>query len=328
MATSSDSSHHIQLSAVVPENLAQMRLDVVLVALWPEYSRTRFKNWLEQGQITVNQKPAKAKDKVLGGETIEVNAAPPSEERWVSQAIPLDIIYEDEHILIINKPPGIVTHPAPGHHDGTLVNALINHAPSLQQLPRAGLIHRLDKDTSGLLVVAKTLEAHHILVKDLQARHVKRQYEAIVKGVLTGGGTIDTFMGRDPRERTRMAVKTSGKQAVTHYRVIERFNSHTHIMVQLETGRTHQIRVHMAHLHYPIVGDPVYGMRTTIPKGISDTARKELNSFKRQALHAKTLGLTHPITKEYFEWEAPVPKDFQHLIQVLKEDLKTHKDDK
>lgn len=308
----------IQLNTTLPDALAGQRLDMALAAVWPQFSRTRLKAWLEAGHITVNQQPAKPRYKVLGGETLTLNAPTPTTEHWAAQALPLDIIHEDEAILVINKPPGMVTHPAPGHYDGTLVNALIHHQSALQNLPRAGLIHRLDKDTSGLLVVAKTIEVHHQLVKALQARQIKRHYEAVVKGNLTGGGRIETLMSRDPRERTRMAVSVSGKIAVTHYRVIERFPGFTHISVQLETGRTHQIRVHMAHLRHPIVGDPAYGNKT-LPKGVCEPVKLAMMQFKRQALHAKSLGLTHPITNEYCEWEAPLPEDMQKLIAVLKE---------
>lgn len=315
-----ENSPLIQLQATVPPELAGTRLDVVLTTLWPQFSRTRFKSWLEQGQITLNHHPAKAKDKIQGGELIEVNAQAPQEEKWTPQALPLNIVYEDTALLVINKPAGLVTHPAPGHYEGTLVNALIHHAPALQALPRAGLIHRLDKDTSGLLVVAKTLETHHTLVKALQAREIKRHYEAIVKGVLTGGGRIETAMGRDPKERTRMAVRPTGKIAITHYRVIERFAAHTHISLQLETGRTHQIRVHMAHLNHPIVGDPVYGPKT-ISQKYSEPLRIALKQFKRQALHAKCLGLIHPVTQEYCEWIAPLPEDMQHLLSLLKKEV-------
>lgn len=320
MPTNENSPHLINLSAIVPDSLARTRLDIALATLWPQYSRTRFKSWLEHGQVTLNQQTAKLKDKVSAGDTLEVNAKPPAEAKWLSQDIPVEIIYEDEALLIVNKPPGLVTHPAPGHYDSTLVNALIYHAPTLQHLPRAGLIHRLDKDTSGLLVVAKTLEVHHALVKDLQARAIKRHYEAIVKGVLTGGGRIETFLGRDPKERTRIAVRSTGKLAITHYRVLKRLRAHTHVSVQLETGRTHQIRVHMAHINHAIVGDPVYGHRT-LPKGSSEPVRLALTEFKRQALHAKSLGLTHPITQKYCEWEAPLPADMQQLLAILEEDI-------
>ncbi len=306
----------IDLCATVPTELAGNRIDSALVVLWPQFSRTRFKHWLEQGQVTLNQQPCKAKDKVRGGETLHVQAHTPRTEKWSAQALPLTILHEDDALLVINKPAGLVTHPAPGHYDGTLVNALIHHAPQLQSLPRAGLIHRLDKDTSGLLVVAKTLSAHHTLVKALQAREIKRHYEAIVKGVLTGGGRIETPMGRHPKDRLRMCVRTTGKIAITHYRVLTRFAAHTHIAVQLETGRTHQIRVHMAHLHHPIVGDPVYGTATP-GKNLAAPVRDALSQFKRQALHAKCLGLTHPLTNAYCEWIAPLPSDMQHLLDVL-----------
>lgn len=312
-------SPFIHLSLIIPSHFAGQRLDIVLTQLIPQYSRTRFKTWLASGHVTLNQSPAKAKDKVLGGETILLHTPHLEKEKWVPQALPVQLIYEDEALLIINKPAGIVTHPAPGHHDGTLVNALMHHCPGLQHLPRAGLIHRLDKDTSGLLVVAKTLETHFTLIKDLQARRIKREYEAIVKGVLISGGRIETQLGRSPHDRTRVAVRHSGKQAITHYRVIQRFSAHTHLALQLETGRTHQIRVHMAHLRHPIVGDPIYGHHTVSSK-LNTPLYTALSEFKRQALHAKNLGLTHPLSQHYCEWTAPLPDDMQHLLEILKDE--------
>ncbi|MBI5447282.1 MAG: 23S rRNA pseudouridine(1911/1915/1917) synthase RluD [Gammaproteobacteria bacterium] len=311
----------IHLHTTVPPELTGTRVDIALATIWPQFSRSRFKNWLEQGFVRLQGRIIRAKDKVCAQDTLEVDAPAPQKEKWSAQALPLSILHEDEALLIINKSAGCVTHPAPGHYDGTLVNALIHHDPTLQQLPRAGLIHRLDKDTSGLLVVAKTWEAHHYLVKELQARRIKRHYEAIVKGVLTGGGCVDTYLGRDPKERTRMAVRPtgSGKQAITHYRVITRFTAYTHISVQLETGRTHQIRVHMAHLHHPIVGDPLYGSRH-LPQRASEALQDALKNFKRQALHAKQLGFVHPLTQTYTEWIAPLPEDMQHLLTVLQHD--------
>lgn len=308
----------ITLSCTIPDDYAGQRLDQALAALWPQYSRTRLKSWLENGYLTLNGQTAKPRQKILGGEQVQLDAPDSPQANWSAQALPLDLIYEDEALLVINKAHGVVTHPAPGHLDHTLVNALIHHCPTLQTLPRAGLIHRLDKDTTGLLVVAKTLEAHHHLVKALQKRAFNREYEALVKGELTGGGRIETFMGRDPRDRTRMAVTPSGKVAITHYRILTRFRGFTHLKIKLETGRTHQIRVHLAHLRHPILGDPTYG-QTTLPKSLSAELKNHLSLFKRQALHAKKLGLHHPITGEYHEWEAPLPEDMQALLNALSE---------
>ena len=235
-----------------------------------------------------------------------------------AEKISLNIIFEDEQIIIINKPVGMVVHPAIGNHSNTLLNALLYHAPQLANLPRAGIVHRLDKDTSGLLVIAKTLEAQTTLVKQLNRRKITREYEAIVQGVLTGGGTISEPIGRHPRQRIKMAVVEGGKEAVTHYWVIERFNAYTHIKVKLETGRTHQIRVHMASHHHPIAGDQTYGGRMKLPKGASEELIEGLRQFKRQALHAKRLAFLHPMTNEETSFEAPLPNDIKHLLELLK----------
>jgi 23S rRNA pseudouridine1911/1915/1917 synthase len=255
----------------------------------------------------------------LGGELLSVSVILEPEGEWKSEAISLDVMFEDEDIIVLNKPAGLVVHPAAGNYTGTLLNGLIYHAPAIAKIPRAGIVHRLDKDTTGLMVVAKTLEAHHSLVKQLQARTVSRQYQAVSQGVMTGGGTVSKPMGRHPQARIRMAVVShGGKDAVTHYRVIERFTHHTHIKVNLETGRTHQIRVHMADIGYPLVGDPVYGGRLKLPKGATLNLQSTLRSFKRQALHAAKLGLIHPTSNEYMEWHVPVPQDFSTLLGALK----------
>jgi 23S rRNA pseudouridine1911/1915/1917 synthase len=243
---------------------------------------------------------------------------------WQGEDIPLTIVYEDEEIIIVNKPAGMVVHPAAGNYDGTLVNALLHHAPELNEVPRAGIVHRLDKETSGLLAVARTLKSQKHLVEMLQARVMKRQYQAVACGVMTAGGTVNAPIDRHPVDRKRMAVVANGKPAVTHYRVMERFRIHTHIRVDLETGRTHQIRVHMAHIHYPLVGDPVYGSRLRLPSDCSAELADFLRNFKRQALHAARLGLEHPTTGEMMEWEAPLPEDMQQLIRLLHEDAEQH----
>jgi 23S rRNA pseudouridine1911/1915/1917 synthase len=260
---------------------------------------------------------------VAAGAHIQIVAELEIEVPWQAQDLALDIIYEDSAIIVLNKPAGLVVHPAAGHADGTLVNALLGHAPELAQLPRAGIVHRLDMDTSGILVVARTLSAHHNLVGQLQARTVKREYCAVCIGALTGGGTVDEPMGRHPRQRKKMAVLAAGgKPAITHYRLAQRFGHHTQLKVNLETGRTHQIRVHMAHKHHPLIGDRVYGGRPRIPRGASDTLIDALRGFSRQALHAQSLGLVHPDSGEQVLFECPLPEDLVHLIAVLKkEDL-------
>lgn len=310
----------INLTAVVPVQLAGKRLDQTLAILFPDYSRSRLASFTQQGFVTVNGALKKPRDKVIGGEIIEIKADLPEASHWQAQAIPLEIIYEDEAILVVNKPIGLVVHPAAGNRDHTLVNALLHHAPALAQIPRAGIVHRLDKDTSGLLVVAKTLSAHAHLIKQLQARTVTREYAAIVNGNLIAGGTIDAPIGRHPMQRQKMAVLDSGKPAITHYRISERFPAHTRLKIRLETGRTHQIRVHMAFIQHPLIGDATYGGRLLLPKQASEKLRQALREFKHQALHAERLGLLHPVTHEYQEWQSPLPKDMRMLLEALRED--------
>jgi 23S rRNA pseudouridine1911/1915/1917 synthase len=312
-----------RLAAVVPADAAGQRLDQVLAALFPDFSRTRLQQWLRAGHVSVDGRSLRARDKVWGGEHITVTAMVEVEVPWRGEAMPLEILYEDSALIVINKPPGLVVHPAAGNRVGTLVNALLHHAPELANVPRAGVVHRLDKDTSGLLVVARTLAAHTHLVAQLQARSVKREYFAIVVGVMTAGATIEAPVGRHPTERTRMAVVVGGRDAVTHYRVLERFRGHTYLRVNLETGRTHQIRVHMAHLHYPLVGDPTYGGRLRLPADSSSALQEALRHFKRQALHAGVLGLIHPESGAALHWEAPLPADMQQLLEALRSDAES-----
>jgi len=298
-----------------------MRLDQTLVALLPDYSRARLQHWIKNGLVTVDGRTVvRPREKMLGGEKIELEAQLDDQVECRPQPIPLEICYEDDSMLVVNKPAGLVVHPAAGNPDGTLQNALLHLDSKLIQLPRAGIVHRLDKDTSGLLVVARTLQAHKSLVAQLQSRSVKREYRAFVTGVLTAGGRIDQPIGRHPQQRTRMAVVVGGKTAVTHYRVLKRFRAHSYVKVNLETGRTHQIRVHMAHIHYPLVGDPVYGGRLRIPAGVSAGLEGTLRGFRRQALHARRLGLEHPVTGEWMEWETKLPDDMAGLLEVLKRD--------
>ena len=305
---------------LISDDWAGKRLDHVLADMFPDYSRSRLQQWLKDGQITVNGEFLRAKDKVAGGEEIELYPQMECDTDWQAQDIPLDIEYEDEQILIIHKPAGLVVHPAAGNQDGTLLNGLLHHDAQLAALPRAGIVHRLDKDTSGLLVVARTLKAQKYLVEQLQERAFLREYLAVVNGVLTADGTVDEPIGRHPVQRKRMAVVHNGKPAITHYRVEQRYRAHSLLRVKLETGRTHQIRVHMTHIHHPLVGDPVYGGRLKLPKGCSEELVKMLRSFKRQALHATLLGLTHPESGEWLQWQREVPADMAELISVLDKD--------
>ena len=307
------------LTATVPEELAGMRLDQCLAEMFPDYSRSKLQTWIKDGRVLVDGEQRKGRDKLDGGEEVELDAEAEPVLEYQAENIPLDIIYEDDSLLIVNKPAGLVVHPAVGNWQGTLVNALLHHAPSLDTLPRAGIVHRLDKDTSGLLMVAKTLQAHNSLVEQLQERTINREYLALVKGWMTAGGTVDEPIGRHPVDRKRNAVRRDGKEAITHYRLEQRFKRHTLIRVKLETGRTHQIRVHMAHINYPLVGDPVYGGRFQMPAESSPELAEALRNFKRQALHAAKLGLDHPETGEYCEWEQPMPDDMQNLIRLLTE---------
>jgi 23S rRNA pseudouridine1911/1915/1917 synthase len=312
------------IEVTIPAEMAGRRLDQVLAELLPDFSRARLQQWIKNGKVQVDNGSLRAKDKLHGGERVRLEAEFEQQVDWQAEPMPLDIVYEDEAILVINKPAGLVVHPGTGNRAGTLVNALLHYAPELEQVARGGIIHRLDKDTSGLLVVARTPVAQKYLVERLQARDMHREYEAITTGVLTAGGKVDAPMDRHPRQRTRMAVVPEGKDAVTHYRVIERFRAHTHVRCMLETGRTHQIRVHMAHIRYPLLGDPVYGGRLKLPPQASDEFVDLLRSFRRQALHAARLELAHPISGETMSWTAELPADMQHVLEVLKRDQTSH----
>ena len=308
--------------AVVPDEWVGERVDQALAKLFPDYSRSRLQTWLKDGQIQIDGELKRAKDKVLGGEHVKLVVVLGSENVWEPENIPLNIVYEDEQLLVVNKPAGMVVHPAAGNFNGTMLNALLHHAPELEAIPRAGIVHRLDKETSGLLVVARTLTSQKLLVEQLQARTFLREYDAIIRGSVTAGSTINQRIGRHPINRKRMAVNDKGKPAITHYRVNERYRLHTKLTVKLETGRTHQIRVHMAYINHPLLGDPVYGGRFKIPAASDDEFVEALKSFKRQALHARHLGLIHPATNEFIEWEVEVPQDMITLQDVLRADFK------
>jgi 23S rRNA pseudouridine1911/1915/1917 synthase len=312
----------IQLSLTIPAETAGQRLDQVLSELLSDCSRTRIKTWIESGQVLVNGTQLRPKDKVVGGERVEVNATLPDAVTVAPEVIDLEIAFQDRHLLVINKPAGLVVHPGAGNSAGTLQNALLHFDSKLAQLPRGGIVHRIDKDTSGLLVVARTLEAHTALVRALEGHDIEREYEAVCLGVMTGGGTVEAPIGRHPVDRLRQAIREDGREAVTHYRVLHKYRGHTHIRVQLETGRTHQIRVHMAHIHYPLVGDRVYGGRLLLPKGASPELIDMLRSFKRQALHAAKLAFEHPATGKPIEVMAPLPPDMEELLAALSADAK------
>ncbi len=313
----------IQRDACVPPEQAGQRLDQVAAALFSEYSRSRLQTWIRSGELRVDGRSARPRERLQGDEYLQLEAVAETVIEDRPEPMDLDIVHEDESLLVINKPAGVVVHPAAGHADGTLMNGLLHHHSALEALPRAGIVHRLDRDTTGLMVVAKTLQAHKELVDQLQARSLFREYEALVAGVMTAGGRVEQPVGRHPVDRKRMAVVADGKPAVTHYRVEQRFRGHTRVRARLETGRTHQIRVHMAWLRYPLVGDPVYGGRLKLPRGADETLREALRAFPRQALHARRLGLQHPDDGAYREWQAPCPRDLQDLLSVLETDHRT-----
>ncbi|MGI9237109.1 MAG: 23S rRNA pseudouridine(1911/1915/1917) synthase RluD [Woeseiaceae bacterium] len=304
----------------IPDELAGLRLDQALAQMFPEYSRSRLKEWLLAGAITLDGGPKRPRDAVAGGEIVSLRPREDISVRAEPEPIALDVVFEDDDLLLINKPAGLVVHPGAGNPAGTLMNGLLHHAPSLEAVPRAGIIHRIDKDTSGLLLVAKTVPAHTALVRLLAERDIARNYLAVCNGVLTGGGTINEPIARHPVDRKRMSIQQKGKAAVTHYTVIERFRAFTYVSVKLETGRTHQIRVHFAHRRHALVGDPVYGGRLALPAGATEPLVQVLRRFKRQALHATRLAFTHPTSDKALEFEVPPPEDFQALLAVLREE--------
>ena len=311
----------ISTQAIVPAEVKGQRFDAIAAYLFPDYSRGQLQLWIKAGELTVNGAARKANSKLTGGEQLQLQTTLADVNDWLPEDIPIDVVFEDEHILVVNKPAGLVVHPAAGNYTGTLLNALLHRYPEAAQIPRAGIVHRLDKDTTGLMVVAKTLQAQNHLVQQLQDRTVSRRYFAVVTGNVMTGGTVDEPIGRDAKIRTRMAVHhgKQGKEAITHYEITRRFAHFTLLKLKLETGRTHQIRVHMAHLGFGLVGDAVYrgrGLQTSLLK---PEVRQCLNEFKRQALHAAELGLIHPATQKYCEWKVNLPEDFAHLVDVFKE---------
>ncbi len=309
-----------EISLKIPMHMGGERLDIALQQMLPEHSRSRLQAWIKAGLVTLNNEITTAKTKVWGGEEVSVTPqANPQEQAFLPEDIPLNIVFEDDTILVINKPAGLVVHPAAGNWSGTLLNALLHHAPQLADIPRCGIVHRLDKDTSGLLVVAKTLEAQTSLVRQLQAHTVKREYRAIVWGQIWRNGTVNQPIGRHPHARTKMAVTRTGKPAVTHYEVLERFGVHTYLRCVLETGRTHQIRVHLQFLKAPMLGDPVYGIGNIIPhKLMTQTLKDVVAGFKRQALHAIKLGLIHPKTNQTMEWQIELADDMKALLEAMR----------
>jgi 23S rRNA pseudouridine1911/1915/1917 synthase len=305
----------------LPPDFAGRRLDQALAQLLPQYSRTRIQRWIEEGAVQINGLGVRARDLVTGGESATVEARLPAQSGVAAEKMPLDIVHQDPQVLVINKPPGLVVHPGAGNREHTLQNALLAHDARLKRVPRAGLVHRIDKDTSGLLVVARTLEAHTALVTELAAHEIEREYLALCTGAMTGGGTVDEPIGRHRTQRTRMTVRSDGRKAVTHYRIERRFRAHTLARVHLETGRTHQIRVHMAHVGYPVVGDPAYGGRRRLPAGATPELVQALQTFPRQALHAARLTLTHPKSGKRVTYDAPLPADLAGLLDALARDL-------
>ena len=307
------------LTIIIPERMTGDRLDVALSEMLPDYSRSKITAWIKSGDALINNKAFKPKDKVNGSQMVILSLNKKQNNDWSAENIALNIVFEDEDIIIINKPFGLVTHPGAGNWNGTLANALLYYDPKLSKLDRAGIVHRLDKNTSGLMVIARNEKSQKYLVEQLQSHSVVREYSAIVYGHMISGGSVNDPIGRDPKDRIKQAVSSNGKDATTHYRVIDRFKSHTHVKAILETGRTHQIRVHLSHIGYPLLGDPMYGGRVRFPKKASEILKESLLGFKRQALHSKKLTLNHPSTGELMSWKAPLPDDMLELLEILNE---------
>tara|TARA_B110000091_G_scaffold49541_1_gene54491 strand:- start:486 stop:1427 length:942 start_codon:yes stop_codon:yes gene_type:complete len=306
------------LTIIIPERMSGNRLDASLSEMLPDHSRSKISAWIKSGDALINQKFFKPKDKSCGNEIVYLTFNQKQTNDWIAEKIPLNVVYEDEDIIVINKQSGLVTHPGAGNWTGTLANALLYYDSDLSKLDRAGIVHRLDKNTSGLMVIARNEKSQKYLVEQLQSHLVEREYSAIVYGHMIAGGTVDEPIGRDPRDRVKQAVLTSGKEARTHYRAIDRFKSHTHVKAILETGRTHQIRVHLSYVGHSLIGDPMYGGRVRFPKKASEELKDALLNFKRQALHSKKLTLIHPISGESMSWKIPLPDDMAGLLEVLK----------
>jgi 23S rRNA pseudouridine1911/1915/1917 synthase len=306
-----------KLKIIIPERMTGQRLDVALSEMLPDYSRSKITAWIKSGEALINHKPFKPKDKVNGSEMVELTISQKQNNDWVGEDIPLNVIFEDDDIIVLNKAVGLVTHPGAGNWSGTLANALLHYEPKLATLDRAGIVHRLDKNTSGLMVVSRNEKSQKYLVEQLQKHSVSREYSAIVYGHMVAGGTIDEPIGRDTKDRVKQAVSSHGKEAVTHYRVIDRYQNHTHVKAILETGRTHQIRVHLSHIGYPLMGDPMYGGKVRFPKKADVILKEAIVNFKRQALHARKLTLIHPISGKLMSWKAPLPEDMLALLDVL-----------
>ena len=306
------------MKIIIPDRLIGSRLDAAIAEMLPELSRNKITSWIKSGAILIDSNSFKPKDKVLGGEIIEVNASSEENSKWIAEDIELDIVYEDAEILVLNKPPGLVTHPGAGNTHGTLANGVLFARPELSQLDRAGIVHRLDKDTSGLMVIAKTESSKLSLIKQLEVHSVSREYYAIVYGSMVTGGMVDEPIGRDSSNRQKQAVTKSGKPAITHYRVIEKFKNFTLIKAILETGRTHQIRVHMSHIGHPLLGDFTYGGKVRFPKGATEELKVAIKEFPRQALHAKKLSITHPRDNKELTWKSKLPEDLDTMINILR----------
>ena len=306
------------LNIIIPHRMSGNRLDSSISKMLPDYSRSKISFWIKSGDALINQKTFKPKDKVIGNEVVCIALNQKQNSNWIAEKIPLNIVYEDEDIIVINKQFGLVTHPGAGNSTGTLANALLYYDSSLSILDRVGIVHRLDKNTSGLMVVARNEKSQKYLIEQLQNHSIEREYSAIVYGHMIAGGVVDEPIGRDSKDRVKQAVSMSGKAAVTHFRVIDRFKSHTHVKAILETGRTHQIRVHLSHVGHSLVGDPVYGGRVRFPKKADEKLKEALINFTRQALHSKKLTLMHPVSGEQMSWKAPLPDDMQRLLDVLK----------
>jgi len=307
------------LTIIIPGRMKGDRLDVALSEMLPDYSRSKITAWIKSGDALINNKAFKPKDKVNGSQVVMLSLNKKQNNDWSAENIALNVVFEDEDIIIINKPFGLVTHPGAGNWNGTLANALLYYDSELSKLDRCGIVHRLDKNTSGLMVIARNEKSQKYLVEQLQSHSVVREYSAIVYGHMISGGSINDPIGRDPKDRIKQTVSSNGKDATTHYRVIDRFKSHTHVKAILETGRTHQIRVHLSHIGYPLLGDPMYGGRVRFPKKASEILKESLLGFKRQALHSKKLTLSHPSTGELMSWKVPLPDDMLELLDILSE---------